>query len=212
MTEDPQRVATELLDGVRPLWERIVAHPFVVATADGSLDRADFDRWLVEDHAFVIGFRRFLTELAGIAPDRGARDVITGALEPLDAEVELFGREASARGLDLRAEPSLTTLGYTSYVLASILDGYEVALTVLYGAEKAYFDAWRTVRAGTSLDSPYRAFIENWSSDAFCEWVDQVASLLDAVEGAPTPPMRLAFERTVRLEIAFWDAVGAGAP
>ena len=135
--------------------------------------------------------------------------MIAGALEPLDTEIELFRHEANARGLDLDGGSSLTALGYTSYVLASLLDGYEVALTVLYGAEKAYFDAWRTVRAGASPDSPYRAFIENWSSDAFCEWVDQVASLLDAIEGAPTPPMRVAFERTVRLEIAFWDAVGA---
>ena len=73
MTQSRRRAATELLDGVRPLWARIVAHPFVVATADGTLPRADFDRWLVEDHGFVIGFRKFLTELAGIAPDREMR-------------------------------------------------------------------------------------------------------------------------------------------
>ena len=116
-----------------------------------------------------------------------------------------------SRGLDLDVEPSLTTLGYTSYVLSSLLDGYEVALTVLYGAEKAYFDAWRTVRERTDRDAPYAAFIENWSSDAFGAWVDRVARLLDdAASDTPTPSMTRAFDRVVRSELRFWDAVFDG--
>ena len=190
------------------LWSTITTHPFVVAAADGSLLREAFDRWLVEDHFFVVGFRRFVGRLLAIAPDERARDIVAGTLAPLQTELHLFRAEASARGLDLTAEPSLTALGYTSYLLASIDEGWPVAVAVLYGAEKAYYDAWSAVRAGADTDSLYWPFIDNWSSPAFGQWVDDVASLLPLA----TEEMHTAFGRVVRLEVRFWDAVFTGEP
>lgn len=180
-------------------------HPFVVAAADGSLSEEAFGRWLVEDHHFVVGFRRFLARLVAIAPDERSRDVLAGGLGPLQAELDLFRAEAARRGLDLTTEPGPTTLGYTSYLLASVDDGWPVALTVLYGAEKAYFDAWSAVRARAETSSPYWAFIDNWSSPAFGAWVDDLAALLPA--GGVEP---VTFERVVRFELRFWDAVHRG--
>jgi formylaminopyrimidine deformylase / aminopyrimidine aminohydrolase len=194
-----------------PLWGRILDHPFVRATGDGSLPAAAFDRWLGEDHAFVVGFRRFLAGLVALAPDEPARDVLSGALAPLQAELDLFRREAARRGVDLGAEPGPTTLGYTGFLQASLQDGYPVALTVLYGAEKAYHDAWLAVRERASEGSPYWPFVDNWSSPAFAGWVADVAALVDAAapRGA-TDEMVRAFLRVVRFELRFWDAVHTG--
>lgn len=193
------------------LWPRIVAHPFVLAAGEGSLPDEAFDRWIGEDHAFVVGFRRFLAGLVMLAPDDAARDILAASLVPLQHELELFREEAAGRGVDLDAEPAPTTLGYTAFVQASLLGGYQVALAVLYGAEKAYHDAWSAVRAHAVEHSPYWAFIDNWSSAAFGAWVTDVAMLVDAAapEGA-TGPMRRAFGRVVRFEVRFWDAVHAG--
>ena len=205
------KVASALLTDSRSLWTKIVRHPFVVAAADGSLDPAAFNRWLVEDFAFVVGFRDFVQGLAALAPTGDATSVLTGAQVPLAAELELFADEARRRDLDLDTEPGPTTLGYTSFIRASLQDGYDVALTVLYGAEKAYFDAWRAVRETADRASPYRPFIENWSSDDFGAWVDDVAKLLDAAApDGPTTPMSRAFGRVVRFELRFWDAVYGG--
>lgn len=194
-----------------PLWGRILTHPFVRAAGDGSLPREAFDRWVGEDHAFVVGFRRFLAGLVTLAPDDAARDVLAAALVPLHAELELFREEAARRGLDLDAEPAPTTLGYTAFVQASLQDGYQVALSVLYGAEKAYHDAWLAVRERAADGSPYWPFVANWSSPAFAGWVSDVAALLDAAapDGA-TEDMVRAFLRVVRFEVRFWDAVYEG--
>lgn len=195
----------------QPLWDGIVSHPFVVAAGDGSLPEAAFQRWIGEDHAFVVGFRRFLTGLVTIAPDEAARDVLGAALVPLQTELELFREEAARRGVDLDAEPAPTTLGYTSYVQAALQDGYQVGLAVLYGAEKAYHDAWAAVRAVAADRSPYWPFIDNWSSPAFASWVEDVAALVDAAAPAgATADMHRAFQRVVRFEVRFWDAVHAG--
>ena len=194
-------VADDLLADAADLWDRLTTHPFVVAAADGSLPQEAFGRWLVEDHHFVVGFRRFLARLVELAPTEAARDLLTGGLGAIQGELELFRAEAVDRGLDLDAEPSLTTLGYTSYLLASPADGWDTALTVLYGAEKAYFDAWSHVRSTTDPErTPYGRFVDNWSSPAFGAWVDGVAGLL-------TRPDHRTFRRVVRFELQFWDQV-----
>lgn len=200
-------VARTLLASAGPLWAQLTRHPFVVGVGDGTLERAAFDRWIVADHFFVVGFRRFLAGLVTLAPDQRAADVLAGGLGPLQAELDLFRREAHTRRLDLGAEPGPTTLGYTSFLQASLQDGYQAALTVLYGAEKAYYDAWSAVRA-TSRRSSYWPFVDNWSSDAFAGWVAAVSRLLDpAAPDGPTPAMGGAFDRVVRFELRFWTAV-----
>jgi thiaminase len=203
--------ARALLARSTPLWQRLTAHPLVLEAGHGTLPAAAFERWLVADHWFVAGFRRFLAGLVELAPDVRSADVLVAGLVPLQAELELFRREAGVRRLDLTAEPAPTTLGYTSYLQASLTDGYPAAIAVLYGAEKAYYDAWAAVRAAARGGSPYWAFIDNWSSDAFAGWVAAVARLLDAAAPTgPTAAMCVSFDRVVRFELRFWDAVYAG--
>lgn len=200
--------SNSLVTGSAQLWEQIVAHPFVAAAGEGTLPREAFDRWLVQDHFFVVGFRRFLAELRALAPDDGARALLDGGLDALEPELALFRAEAEQRGLDLDAEPSPTTLGYTAFVQASVLDGFAHGLVVLYGAEKAYLDAWTAVRERTASDSPYARFIDNWSSPAFAGYVASIAGLLDAtLPAGPDEELARLFARVVRFELRFWDAV-----
>jgi thiaminase len=194
-----------LLTGQAIVWNRILDHPFVQRTSDGSLPRATFDRWLTEDHFFVLSFRAFLEALAAAAPDDLAREVLAGGLAALVPELELFENEAAGRGLDLTAEPSLLNLGYSSYLLASVAEGWPVGITVLYAVEKAYYDAWASVRDSTGPDTPYAGFIANWSSPEFSGYVDQLGALVDREQ--LTDAMSRGFDRVVRFELAFWDLV-----
>lgn len=203
--------AARLLNTNADLWTRIVTHPFVAACGNGTLPAPAFDRWLVEDHFFVVGFRRFLADLLATAPDEDARDLLAGGLAALGPELDLFRRAARERGLDLGAEPGPTTLGYTAYLRSTPADGFATGLTVLYGSEKAYLDAWTAVRDVADADSPYRPFIQNWSSPAFSGYVGAIAALLDRVaETDAGQPAATAFRRVVRYELRFWDAVHAG--
>ena len=129
----------------------------------------------------------------------------------LSAQARGFGANRWLRSA--ATEPGPIALGYTAFLRASLQDGYPVALAVLYGAEKAYFDAWSAVRATASRDSDYWAFVDNWSSPAFAGWVASLAGLLDAVAPhGPTDAMREAFDRVVRFELRFWSAVHTGDP
>lgn len=200
-------LSADLLAENADVWPALTTHPFVVQAADGTLPTEAFDRWIVADHAFVVAFRRFVGGLLALAPDEAARDLLGGSVTVLQPELQLFRDAARDRNLDLDAEPSLTQLGYSAYLLASLADGWPVAVTVLYGAEKAYVDAWTAVRERAAADSPYWSFIDNWSSAAFGQWVDAVAELVDALPPSAHDDARRAFRRVVRFERAFWDDV-----
>lgn len=194
-----------LLSGQETAWKLILGHPFVAQTSAGTLPQNAFDSWLTEDHYFVRSFRAFLTSLIQLAPDDQAREVLAGGLAALVPELELFETAAAERGLDLSAEPSLLNLGYSSYLTASVDEGWPVGITVLYAVEKAYYDAWASVRDTTGPDTQYAGFIANWSSPAFAAYVDQLGVLVDRED--LTPSLTRAFDRVVRFELAFWDLV-----
>lgn len=201
--------AARLVAWVADTHARSLAHPFVRGVADGTLPEAEFERWLVADHLFVVEFRRFLAAVLALAPDEDHRDVLAGGLAALTPELALFRRELAARGLpaatDAAAAPSPVCLAYTSFLRAAPLDGYAVALAVLHGVEHAYLDVWRSVRAeAVAAASPYRAFVENWSSDGFAGYVAELARLLGDAE--PTAAQHQAQARVAALELAFWDA------
>lgn len=186
-------------------WRRILDHPFVARTSDGSLPKTTFDRWLTEDYFFVRSFRTFLEALTELAPDDEARRILAGGSAALVPELALFESAAVERGLDLDTEPSLLNLGYSSYLTSSVREGWPVGITVLYAVEKAYYDAWASVRDTTGADTQYAGFIANWSSPEFSAYVDQLGALVDREE--LTAATRLAFDRVVRFELAFWDLV-----
>ena len=186
-------------------WQRILDHPFVSRTSAGSLPKATFDRWISEDYFFVLSFRNYLEALSSVAPDDEARKVLAGGSAALIPELALFEQAAADRGVDLTVEPSLLNLGYSSYLLASVQEGWPVGITVLYAVEKAYYDAWASVRDTTGAATQYAGFIANWSSPEFGAYVEQLGALVDREE--LTPAMSRAFDRVVRFELAFWDLV-----
>jgi len=200
--------AEELVAAAGSRWVGLAEHPFVLATADGTLTVANFDRWLLEDHAFVVQFRRFLAGVLVAAPDEVARDVLAGGLAALTPELELFRSELAQRGLDPGGyEASTVCLGYSGWMLASLNSGYDVALAVLHGVERAYLDAWTAVRQ-RSGGHQYEAFVRNWSSPEFGVWVQELGELLGP--GPPSPAQVYAYRQVAGWEHAFWDAVHRG--
>ena len=84
--------ADDLVAGEGGLWTTLAAHPFVVAVGDGTLPAAAFDRWLVADHVFVVGYRRFVAQLVAAAPDEPTRDLLAGDLAVCRASWTCSGR------------------------------------------------------------------------------------------------------------------------
>lgn len=175
-------------------WARATRHPFLDRVRDGSLPRAAFAAWLVQDHRFVGDLLRFQARLLARAP-RPAQAVLAAGCVALVEELAWFEEHARRLGLRLDAPPLPATAAYAE--LLERLDAAEppAALTALWAIERAYLDAWSSALPAAE---PYREFVEHWTSDGFRAYV----AALEALAGEGAEEELLA---VLRVEHAFWE-------
>ena len=198
------------------LWERMLAHPFLLATRDGTVADETFANWMKQDYLFVEAAIPFIAAMIPKAP-RDHWQPHVDVMKAFFKELELFEERARAVGVELRdAPPSLINHAYIQFLSATAdRESYLVSYTVLYAAEKAYHDSWKTVKKGIDPSSPWYPFVENWAGEAFAGYVNYLEGELNRLaEGAGVAEqerMSTFFELTTRYEIAFWEMADTGS-
>ncbi len=210
------RFCAAQLHSLRSLWDRMLSHPFLLQTRDGSIPDEIFARWMRQDYLFVEAAVPFMAALLAKAPQRH-RGPLAGVISALQKELALFEERARAVGVNLREGPaSFTCHAYVQFLMATAYQGsYAEAYTVLYAAEKAYHDSWKVVRAGLDPESPWMPFVENWAGEEFAAYVQYLESELDLLADSASEEdrdrMASFFEITAKYEIAFWEMASTGA-
>ena len=213
-TRDDARFSSWLRRRAEPAWGDVVDHRFVRELADGSVDDDVFERYLVQDYAFVGTLVSAFGYAVGGAPTMDAKASLTGFLAALtDEEDDYFERSFDA--LDVperdRRDPALAdvTEAFEDLLLrASLRGGYAETLAVLVPAEWTYL-TWATGITGRPDPFHLREWIDLHASEAFGAFVERLRAELDA-HGAAASERRQRrldrlFGRTVRLERAFFD-------
>ena len=189
-------------------WAKASKHPFVRATADGSLPRERFAVWIQQDNRFVEGLERFVRELISVAPPEDVSGLESG-LAALGPELDLFRDFARRESISLQVTPSDTCRAYVDWLRANVAAGYAHALTAYYACERSYFEAWTNVRHHGLPGGRYDEWITNWTSEPFRTYVEWLGSRLDeqavALPDEAQQALRDVFRHAVELEIAFWD-------
>ena len=207
--------AAEQLTRVKPLWDRMLSHRFLIQTRDGKISDDRFAVWMRQDYLFVEAAIPFIAAMIPKAPPKHWEPLV-GTLSAFFKELKLFEERAHAVGVELRgAPPSFTNHAYIQFLLATAYRAsYAEAYTVFYTAEKAYHDSWSVVKKGLTTASKWYPFVENWAGDAFAGYVQFLEGELNALaaEAGPTERSRMAeyFELTTKYEIAFWEMAASG--
>ena len=203
------------LDAVRPLWDRMLSHPFLIRTRDGQIPPKVFVTWMRQDYLFVEAAIPFMAALLAKGPVEHW-EPLSRVIAALQKELKLFEERADAVGVNLREGPaSFTCHAYIQFLLNTAYQrSYAEGYTVLYAAEKAYHDSWKVVRDGLHAESPWMPFVENWAGEAFASYVAYLEGELNrlAAEAGEAERARMAelFEITTKYEIAFWEMALAG--
>lgn len=203
------------LEAVRPLWDRMLSHRFLLQTRDGEIPDDVFANWMRQDYLFVEAAIPFMSALLTKAPP-AHWETFAGIISALQKELKLFEERAEAVGVTLRGTPpAFTCHAYVQFLMATAFQrSYAEGYTVLYAAEKAYHDSWKVVQAGIDPDSRWYPFVENWAGDEFAAYVGFLESELDKLAAdvgeAERANMVELFELTVKYEIAFWEMAVSG--
>jgi len=205
-------------------WAAYTDHAFVRQLADGSLPRACFQHYLIQDYLFLVQFARayaLATYKAGDLTEMRETAATLDAL--LNTEMQLHVDYCGQWGLsegDMRATPeSRATMAYTRYVLEAGMAGDLLDLLVaLAPCACGYGEIGARLLAdpATTLDSnPYRAWIELYGGADFQAVSRKAVAQIDRVAAKRAGPALTRSDRwrelcrlfrdATRLEADFWQ-------
>jgi thiaminase (transcriptional activator TenA) len=216
--ERPARWSEEAWQAVRPIYDAILEHPFVVQLQSGELDRQVFLRYLLDDARYLAGYARALALVATRLPDTKDVAVMSrSAAGAVDAERLLHATLLGEHGIDVDqpGEPSPTCRHYVSSLIAdAATEPVEVSVAAVLPCFRVYAEVGAAIAGGTDDDHPYAAWIATYADPEFAAVVREVEALADrlAAQGAEPVVERMlpAYVRSTRLEWMFWDAAWRG--
>lgn len=200
-----------------PDWTAAVEHPFTERLVAGTLSDEAMARYLVQDYAFVGTLVGTFGHAVGDAPTMDAKTELVGFLDTITGdEDDYFQRSFDALDVpDSEREQPETTETTRAFVdlleRAACEGGYEETLAVLVPAEWIYLE-W--AERAAEQQRPERFYLGEWielhANPGFEAFVGWLREQLDEHGSAISPRRRervaRLFERTVELEIAFFDA------
>ncbi|MCM3924277.1 TenA family protein [Frankia sp. AiPs1] len=212
------------------VYEAILAHPFLTGLTDGSLPRAAFAHFVVQDAHYLRDYARALAVCAAKAPtEDDVRTLANDAAEAVAAEQAMHADLLDALGgptpsdrtpgdrmpggtpLGDVATVAPTTRAYTSYLLATVYgDSFLAGLAAVLPCYWIYARVGARLLADSSPDPVYARWIAAYGDPAFQAVADRVVGLIDRVGAdASAPELSRAAEHfavTARYEWMFWDA------
>ncbi len=208
-------LSDELREGVGPIWEQVVTHPFVIELGDNTLSQDRFRVYFDQDYLFLKDFAILLSLATAKAPDFDAARELVGFLHlGLGGEEGLFQEAFRERGISREAVKALeylpTTQNYSGYLRTQAYEGtfIEVAAALL-AMEWPYLDwAQGAEQAGRKPGDPYyQTWIDIHTSPGMSGFVTWLRSVVDG--SGPTPEQRdklqAIFRDVLRYEYLFFE-------
>lgn len=199
-------------DASLPIYNQILAHPFIKELAAGTLAPDKFDRYLAQDELYVGNYGRQMFELAELIPDPAQHDMFYAfAKEGIEGEKAMHALLIDRFGIDTQVQPSQVTAAYNAHTEAAIRSGSkEIGLAAMLPCMWVYNEVGlHILRTAAVEGNPYREWIQEYGKDAFTEGVAQVLELADSYAASASPEIRermtSAYIEATRFEYLFWD-------
>ncbi len=209
------RFSEELWSGIEATYQAILEHPFITGLTDGSLERAAFEFYVVQDAHYLREYARALSVAAARAPAEGDiamfNEHAAGAIAVERSLHEGFFADLGLSEEDAARTPMApTNVAYTSYLIATAYGGsFDELLGAVLPCYWIYREVGQSLLERGSPDPLYGRWIETYGGKEFAEVVRSVLALTDRLGPELTPAMRASvaqhFATTSRYEWMFWD-------
>ncbi|RKE20362.1 thiaminase II [Streptomyces sp. TLI_171] len=212
------KLTDELWAAAEPTYRRILDHPFLLGLADGTLPRAAFRPFVVQDSHYLRDYARALAVCAAKAPTEDqVLAFANDAIGAIAAEQQMHAEFMTALGEDPDADQGVlpTTRAYTSYLLATVHGGsFAEAVGAVLPCYWIYARVGEELARRSSPEPLYAKWIGAYGGAEFQQVVRRVLDLTDRLgdELSATERRRVVehFTTTARYEWMFWDAAWRG--
>lgn len=198
------------------LYQKTLALPFNQELAAGTLDKAAFCHYVIQDAHYLVAYGRALA-ICG-AKAYAADDIIQftqGAKEAIVVERSLhdgFMQDFGISKQDFENTPlTLACHHYTSFLTATAWsESYPVVLASLLPCFWIYAEVGKDIVNKSSENNPYQAWVDTYSGEEFNEAVKNVLLTIDRIaarcDADTIEKMHQAYTKGAELEYLFWDS------
>ncbi|GHA51534.1 aminopyrimidine aminohydrolase [Amylibacter ulvae] len=207
-------------------WRDYTRHDFVNGLGDGTLPRANFIHYLIQDYVYLIHYSRAWALGVVKAETLAEMQLCSATVDALvngemQLHVQTCARDGIAEDQLFNAAEEPENMAYTRYVLeAGFSGGFLDLMAALAPCVWGYGEIG-AILANEGSSETYREWIDTYAGDDYqtaCinvgKLLDQalIARLGDDFENSPSwPALCKKFETATRLEIGFWDMGLRGA-
>jgi thiaminase/transcriptional activator TenA len=201
---------------IEPVYDSILAHPFIKGLTTGELSTDSFVYFISQDTHYLQEYVRTLLTLAAKAPDFAASKMLTThAAAAASAETGLHAELMTSLGRDpaelLAFDVRPATRAYTTYLTSTAFSGsFADGLAAVIPCFWIYAEVGKHLQRAGSPNPVYQRWIDSYGSEEYLSEVllaldltDQVGEDLGAQAEARA---RQHFMMAARYEWMFWDA------
>lgn len=201
-------------------WHAYTHHAFVTGLGDGSLPRAAFLHYLVQDYVFLVHFARAWSLGVVKSETLDEMKVCAATVDALvNHEMALHIKTCAAQGITeaslFAATEEFENLAYTRYVMDAGLQGdFLDLMAALAPCCFGYGEIGTRLASGATPDTPYRDWIDTYARAEYQGAMASVGQMIDTAvarrlgpdpTGSPRwPHLQARFETATKLEVAFW--------
>lgn len=207
-------------EGAAKPWHDYTHHAFVEGLGNGTLPRAAFLHYLVQDYVFLIHFSRAWS-LAVVKSE--TLDEMKTCAATVDAlvnhEMSLHVKTCAAEGIDeaalFGATEAVENLAYTRYVMDAGLQGdFLDLMAALAPCVMGYGEIGLRLARSKARDTPYAEWIATYADPQYQAVCTTVGAMIDGAVArrigdlAPAPRaanLQDRFRVATTLEVGFWQ-------
>lgn len=206
--------------GAGQTWLDYTRHAFVEGMRDGSLPRAAFLHYLIQDYVFLVHFSRAWSLAVVKAETINEMKVCAGTVDALvNHEMALHIKTCAAEGIEeetlFNSIEAVENLAYTRYVMDAGLQGdFLDMMAALAPCVMGYGEIGLRLKADMNEDTPYKEWINTYADPEYQDVCTNVGTMMDAaivrrLSDMSASPRALflqeRFTTATRLEVGFWQ-------
>ena len=198
-----------LIEKSKNIWKGFLPHKFLREIADGEIKKEVFEKWLSNDYNFIKNALRFMNIISAKSPDR-LIPFMAESIYYIKEELKMFEEKAKEMKINLNNKPSFICQSYSNFLISSaFIRTFFENLAIFYCEEKAYYEAWNWVNKHIKNGSPYKKFVEHWSSEDFRLYVEKIEEILNELASQASQYEKKETEKlfmeTSKFEKLFWN-------
>jgi len=205
------RWSEQTWNSIEPIYNQILALPFLTELMNGSLPREKFYFYLQQDTIYLSTYGKLLAGIAVRLDHPGQREAfLRFSVDCITVEMALHSTFLKEAPVSMDPEPSPSCLLYTGFLSTQILcNPVEISLAAALPC------FWIYQKVGDYLIShqhqgsnPYQAWIDTYSGEEFARSVEIAIRICDEVADKSTSQQKMtkAFQVASKMEWIFWDS------